>query len=80
MIVVFSDPTILLADKEQTSASLNSLSTLMLDLMGETEDTLTSTASKRWSAEAMDFLKVLSFSTQDELSDVSVNSHVPSYC
>ena len=49
---------ILLTDREQTSASLNSLSTLMIDLMGETEDLLTSTASKRWSAKAIDFLKV----------------------
>ena len=38
----------------------------MLDLMGETKDVLTSTASKRWSAEAIDFLKAMSFSTQDE--------------
>jgi hypothetical protein len=78
--VVFSDPTIRLTHREQTSASLTSLSTLMLDLMGETEDFLTSTTSKRWSAEAIDFLKVLSFSTQDELSNVSVNSHVLNYC
>ena len=52
----------------------------MLDLMGETKNALTSTASKRWSAKAIDFLKAMSFSTPDELSDVSVSSYVLSYC
>ena len=52
----------------------------MLDLKRETKDFLTSTALKRWLAEAIDFLKVLPFSTQDELSNVSVNSHVLNYC
>src|SRR3981081_2682041 len=70
-----SDPTFLPADKERTSASLHSLRTLMLDLMGEAKDALTSTALKRWSAEAIDFLEAMSFSSQDELSDVSVNSN-----
>ena len=49
----------------------------MLHLMGETKDVLKSTASKRWSTEAINFLKAMSFSTPDELSDVSVNSHYP---
>ena len=52
----------------------------MLDLMGETKDALTSIALKRWSAEAIDFLEAMSFASQDELSDVSVNSNVLSYC
>ncbi len=52
----------------------------MLDLMGETKDVLMSIASKSWSAEAIDFLKAMSFSTPDELSDVSVSSDVLIYC
>jgi hypothetical protein len=64
----------------QTSADLNCLGTLMLHLMGETKDALTSTATKRWSAVAINFLEATSFSTQDELSEVSVNSDVLSYC
>jgi hypothetical protein len=31
----------------------------MLDLIGETKDTLTSTTLKNWSAEAFDFLKAM---------------------
>jgi hypothetical protein len=57
------DPTFLLADKERTSASLHSLRTLTLDLIGETKDALTSTALKRWSAKAIDFLEAMSFSS-----------------
>jgi hypothetical protein len=51
----------------------------MLDLMGETKDTLTLTTLKHWSAEAIDFLKAMSFSSLDELSDVSVKQPCPEF-
>jgi hypothetical protein len=51
----------------------------MLDLIGETKDILTSTTLKHWSAEAIDFLKAISFSSPDELSDVSVKQLYPEF-
>lgn len=67
----FLDPTIAPGVREQTSADLNSLGTVMLQLMGETRETLNSTALDLWSAEAVNFVEAASSSTPDELSDVS---------
>ena len=65
-----SDPTIFLDDREHTSADLNSLGTIMLQMMDETRETLKSTAAD-WSAEAVNFIEATSSTTPDELSDVS---------
>jgi hypothetical protein len=51
----------------------------MLDLMGETKGMLISTTLKHWSAEAIDFLKAMSFSSLDVLSDVSVKQLCPEF-
>jgi hypothetical protein len=51
----------------------------MLDLMGETKGALISTTLKHWSAEAIDFLKAMSFSSPDELSNVSVKQLCPEF-
>jgi hypothetical protein len=51
----------------------------MLDLIRETKDTLTSNTLKHWSAKAIDFLKAMSFSSLDELSDVSVKWLCPKF-
>ena len=49
------DPTIVPDDRGHTSADLNSLRTIMLEMMDETRGTLKSTAVD-WSAEAVHFL------------------------
>jgi hypothetical protein len=68
-----SDPTIFPDDREHTSADLNSLGTIMLEMMDETRETLKSTAVD-WSAEAVNFVEATSSATPDELSDVSFHN------
>jgi len=65
-----SDPTIFPDEREHTSADLNSLGTIMLQMMDETRESLKSTAVD-WSAEAVNFIEATSFVTPDELLDVS---------
>jgi hypothetical protein len=65
-----SDTTLFLYNREHTSADLNSLGTIMLEIMDETRETLKSTAVD-WSAEAVNFVEATSSVTLDELSDVS---------
>jgi hypothetical protein len=65
-----SDPIIFPDEREHTSADLNSLGTIMLQMMDETRETLKSTAAD-WSAEAVNFIEATSSTTPDELSDVS---------
>ncbi|KAI9774176.1 MAG: hypothetical protein M1839_001878 [Geoglossum umbratile] len=62
------DPTLFPEDEEHTSADLNSLGTIMLQMMNETRETLKSTAVD-WSAEAIDFIEATSLASPDELSD-----------
>jgi len=62
------DPTIFPDDREHTSADLNSLGTIMLEIMDKTRKTLKSTPVD-WSAEAVNFLEATSSATPDELSD-----------
>jgi hypothetical protein len=71
---VYSDPTFQPADGDQTSADVNSLGTLMSELMREKRETLTSTALDVWSDGAINFVEACSSSTPDELSDVSMDS------
>lgn len=70
---MYLDPTIVSDDREHTSAGLNSLGTIMLEMMDETRETLKSTAVD-WSAEAVHFIEATSSATPDELSDVSFAS------
>jgi hypothetical protein len=65
-----SDPTIFPDDREHTSADLNSLGTIMLEIMDKTRKTLKSTPVD-WSAEAVNLLEATSSATPDELSDAS---------
>jgi hypothetical protein len=65
-----SDTTLFPDDREHTSADLNSLGTIMLEMMDETRETLKSTAVD-WSAEAVNFVEATSSATPDELSDMS---------
>jgi hypothetical protein len=64
------DPTISPDDREHTSADLNSLGTIMLEMIDETRETLESTAVD-WSAKAVNFIEATSSTTPDELLDVS---------
>jgi hypothetical protein len=67
---MYSDPTIFPDKREHTSADLNSLGTIILEMMDETRESLKSTAVD-WSAEAVNFVEATSSSTPDELSEVS---------
>jgi hypothetical protein len=64
------DHTLFLDNDEHTSADLNSLGTIILEMMDETRESLHSTPAD-WSVEAVDFVEATSFITLDELSDVS---------
>ncbi|KAF4636054.1 hypothetical protein G7Y89_g2029 [Cudoniella acicularis] len=64
------DPTIFPDEREHASADLNSLGTIMLQMIDETRETLKSTAVD-WSAEAANFVEVTSFATLDGFSDES---------
>lgn len=68
-----SDPTTFPDDREHTSADLNSLGTIMLEMMDETRESIKSTAVD-WSAEAVHFVEATSSATPDELLDVSFAS------
>jgi hypothetical protein len=57
---VHSDPTIQPADGDQTSADASSLGTVMLELMREKRETLTSIALDVWSDEAINFVEACS--------------------
>jgi hypothetical protein len=57
-------------NREHTSTDLNSLGTIMLEMMDKTRETLKSTAVD-WSAAAVNFVEATSSSTPDELSNVS---------
>jgi hypothetical protein len=57
-------------NEAHTSADLNALGTIMLQMMDETRETLKSPAVS-WSSEAVNFAEATSFATPDELSDVS---------
>ena len=67
------DHTLFLDNDEHTSADLNSLGTIILQMMDETKESLDSTVVD-WSAEVVNFLEATSFATPDELSDVSFPS------
>jgi hypothetical protein len=79
-LIVLSDPTIQPASGDQTSADVDSLGTVMLELMREKRETLTSTALDVWSDEAINFVEACSLSTLDELSDVSMDIDFISHC
>jgi hypothetical protein len=64
------DPTIFPDERQYISADLNSLGTIMLQIIDETRETLKSTAVD-WSAEAVNFIETTFSATLDELSDVS---------
>jgi hypothetical protein len=64
-----SDPTIFLDDRKHTLADLNSLGTIILEMMDETRETLESMAVD-WSAEAVNFIEATSSTTPDKLLDV----------
>jgi hypothetical protein len=67
---MYLDPTIFPDNREHTSADLNSLGTIILEMIDETRETLKSTAVD-WSAEAVNFVEATSSIILDELSDVS---------
>ena len=64
------DHTLFPDNDEHTSANLNSLGTIILEMMDETRESLHSTPAN-WSAEVVNFVEATSFATPDELSDVS---------
>jgi hypothetical protein len=70
LINIYPDHTLFPDNDEHTSADLNSLGIIMLQMMDETRETLKSTTVD-WSAEAVNFVEATSFATPDELSDVS---------
>jgi hypothetical protein len=55
------NPTIFPDNKKHTSADLNSLGTIMLEIMDETRETLKSIVVD-WSAKAVNFVKARAFS------------------
>ena len=65
-----SDPTIFPDEREHTSADLNALGIIMLQMMDGARETLKSTAML-WSAKAVNFVEATSFPKPDELSDIS---------
>lgn len=65
-----ADHTSLPNNDEHTSASLESLATVMLSMMGESRDSLDDTPGK-WSTEALDFVRATSSVSPEELSYVS---------
>jgi hypothetical protein len=64
------DHTLFPDNDEHTSADLNSLGTIILEMMDETRESLKSTAGD-WSADTVNFVEATSCATPDELSDVS---------
>jgi len=60
-------------DDKHTSADLNSLGAIMLEMMKETRESLDSTAVD-WSAEAVDFVEATSSASPDEPSDVRLST------
>lgn len=73
-LILRTDLTILPTEKDQTSACLNSLGAVMLQLMGEVEGLLSLSDPGRWSAGAVNFVEATSWASPDELSDVSADS------
>lgn len=71
LINICLDHTLFPDNDEHTSADLNALGTIMLQMMDETRETLKSPAGS-WSAEAVNFVEATSFATPDELMDVSL--------
>lgn len=69
-MTVTADHTSLPDNDEHTSASLESLATVMLSMMGESRDSLDDTPGK-WSNEALDFVRAISSVSPEELSYVS---------
>jgi hypothetical protein len=67
---MYSDSTIFPDNREYTSADLNSLGIIILEIMDETRETLKSTVGD-WSIEAVNFVEATSSLIPDELSDVS---------
>jgi hypothetical protein len=67
---MYLDPTIFPDNREYTSADLNSLETIILEIIDKTRKTLKSTPVD-WSTEAVNFLEATSSIIPDELSDVS---------
>lgn len=65
------DHTLFPDNNEHTSANLESLGTIMLQMMNETKVSLESTVAG-WSAEAVHFLEATSFASPAELSAVSL--------
>jgi hypothetical protein len=66
---MYLDPTIFPDNREHTSADLNSLGIIILEIMDEMRETLKSTAVD-WSAEAVNFIEATSSIIPEELSDV----------
>jgi hypothetical protein len=70
LINICLDHTLFLDNDKHTSADLNALGIIMLQMMDETRKTLKSTAML-WSAKAVNFVEATSFAKPDELSDIS---------
>ena len=67
-------------DEKKTSADLNYLRKVMLQLMRENKETLELSGRGGLSAEAINFLEATSLASLTELSDVSTDSLVANHC
>ncbi|KFY40851.1 hypothetical protein V494_03293 [Pseudogymnoascus sp. VKM F-4513 (FW-928)] len=65
--------------KDHSSADMDSLKSLVLQLMRETVETLNSGVGK-WSAEAISFVEAIPYAAPYELSDVSLAIYASSPC
>ena len=73
-LILRTDLTIPPTEKDQISECSKSLGDVMLQLMGETQGSLSLLDPGRWSAKAVDFVEATSWASPDELSDVSADS------